>query len=440
MQTITAITTLLAALTLGHGTALAGKTFTGDASSKSLSQQGTAPAPATTPTATASELSNSARLREEIKVLENLLSPAQPSGVSDRGAVLYLLADHYLGLGDRAKALALLEECAKLDEGFDPGDDPGFAPLKNDAAFRALVAQVRQRYPSVHRAHLAFTVAQNDLIPEGLDVDAAKRVFYMSSMRLKKIVKITEKGEVAEFVRPDQYDLMPILGVHMDPADHGVWCATYPGAKNRGELVHFDEQGQLLERYSPPGPGPHSLNDLVLRDKREIYVTDTQGNRVYRFDRGLRRFAELELSRRLFWPNGITLSNDGNVLYIADLLGIIRLDLRTNQSGEVIPAPHDTLAGIDGLYWYNGSFVGVQYGTGANRVMRWKLSPDGRLVASSETLERGTELVKDPATGAILDDQFYFMANTGIANLDKSGNIVDEKQLEPLHFAVVPLK
>lgn len=368
------------------------------------------------------------------------MSASPRSGFADRGAALYFLADRYLRLGERVKALALLQRCVALDEGFDPTDDPNFVSLKNDAAFRKLVEQVRQRYPSVHHAHVAFTLPQKDLFPEGLAVDTTKRLFYMSNMHLKKIVRITETSEVADFVSPDLYDLMPVLGVHVNPADHSVWCATYPGEKNRSEIVHFDEHGQLLERYTPAGTRPLALNDLVLRDTREIYVTDTQGNRVYRFDRMLHRFTELKLSRPLFWPNGITISGDGNVLYIADLLGVVRLDLKTNQSQDVAPAPHDTLAGIDGLYWYHGSFVGVQYGTGANRVMRWSLSPDGRRVASSEVLERGTELAKNPTTGAFLDEQFYFIADTGIDNLDRNGKIVDMTKLEPLHIAVVPLK
>jgi len=41
------------------------------------------------------------------------------------------------------------------------------------------------------------------------------------------------------------------------------------------------------------------------------------------------------------------------------------------------PGRRDTLAGIDGMYWYKGSLVGVQYGTSAYRVTRWYLSPEG---------------------------------------------------------------
>jgi sugar lactone lactonase YvrE len=391
------------------------------------------------PACTVSAQNNSDRLRDEIKAVEGLLAKPSASGFSDRAAALYFLAHHYARLGETVKALALLRECVALDEGFNPAGQPAFVSLNGDPAFREVVELARRRYPPVHRAHVALTLPQKDLFPEGLEVDAAKRIFYMGSMHLKKIVTITESGAVADFVKPDAYDLMPVGGVHIDLADHSVWCATDPGVKNRSEIVHFDAQGKLLERHTAPGTGPHDLNDLVVRGTREIYTTDTEGNRVYRFDRRSHRFAELTLSRPVFYPNGITLSNDGNELYVADLLGVIRMDLKTNTSEDVKPSPHDTLAGVDGLYWYNGGLVGVQYGTGARRVMRWKLSSDGRRVTASEVLERGTELVEDPTTGAILDDQFYFMANTGIDNLDDD-KIVDPAKLEPLHIAVVPLK
>jgi hypothetical protein len=380
------------------------------------------------------------RRRDEIKAVEGLLPRS-----ADRGAALFMLAEHYARLGDLPKALALLKQCVDLDQGFDPADVPAFAPLKNQPGFAALVDRARRRFPPTHQAHVAFTIAQPDLFPEGLAVDGSRRVFYMGSMHHNKIVEITEAGEVSDFVKEGAYDLMPVGGVHVEPADHSVWCATDPGEKNRSEIVHFNTQGQLLEHYPAPGAGPHDLNDLVLRGAGEIYTTDTFANQVFRFDRKSHAFTALDLStgrrgRPVFYPNGITLSDDGSVLYIADLLGILRLDLRTDEIQEVRPAAHDTLAGVDGLYWYKGSLVGVQYGTGARRVMRWTLSPEGRDVTASRTLERGTDLVKDPTTGAILDGMFYFMANTGIDNLNEDdGKVVDPAKLEPLHIAVVPL-
>src|SRR5215472_16083020 len=397
-----------------------------------VTAQQAAPAPLAAP-------SDPGRLRDEIKVVEGLLADSpRRAGLADRGAALYLLAHHYAHLGDQSKALALLKECVALGESFDPSDARAFAPLKADPEFRKLAEQVRRSFPPLHRARVAFTVAQNDLFPEGLGVDAAKRVFLMGSMYHNKIVRISESGEVTDFVKEGLYDLMPVGGVHVDPTDHSVWCATDPGPKNRSEIVHFDAQGKLLERYTPSTPGPHVLNDLVLHGKSEIYVTDTEGNHVFRFDRESHRFTELSLGRPVFGPNGISVSGDGNLLYIAGNLGVIRMDLRTSQAQDVKPAAHDTMAGVDGLYWYEGGLIGVEYGTGAYRVMRWRLSPDGRDATSSETLERGTQMVRNPTTGAILDGKFYFMANTGIANLE-NGKISDPAKLEPLRIAVVPL-
>jgi hypothetical protein len=376
----------------------------------------------------------SQRLRDEIKSLEQILPRA-----SDRGATLFLLAHDYARLGDQAKALDLLKQCVALDAGFDPAGDTAFSALHANPEYLALVDRVRRRNPPVRRARIAFTVAQNDIFPEGLAVDASKSVFYMGSEYHNKIVRVTEAGHVTDFVKEGVYDLMPVGGVHVDPADHSVWCATDPGKKDRSEIVHFDLEGKLLERYKPTTPGPHVLNDLVLRGRSEIFVTDTEGNHVFRFDRKSQRFEELNLGRPVFEPNGINVSDDGNVLFVADDLGVIRMDLRTHDSRDLKSLAHDTMAGIDGLYWYNGDLVGVQYGTGAYRVMRWKLSPDGRDVMSGDTLERGTEMVRNPTTGAILDDNFYFMANTGIENLD-DGRIVDPAKLEPLRIAVLPLR
>jgi sugar lactone lactonase YvrE len=380
-----------------------------------------------------------ARLRGKIRTIEELLAHPGQSGFSDRGAALYLLAVLHTRLDDQEKALKLLEECVALDQGFNPGEDSDFDSLKGYLRFRELVAQVQRRYPPVHHAQVAFTVRQADLFPEGLAVDAVKRLFYMGSMHHKKIVKFALGSEVSDFVPEGRYELMPVGGVHVEPGDHSVWCATDAGKRHRSEIAHFDAQGKLLERYDAPEGAGHDFNDLVLRDTREIYATDTEGNRVYRFDRRARRFVEVKLSRPMSQPNGITLSGDGDVLYIADDLGLTRLDLRTNESRDVAPAARDSMGGVDGLYWHKGSLVGIQYGTGANRVMRWKLSGDGRRVESSEVLERGTEMVKNPTTGAILDDRLYFMANTGIHNL-QDDQIVDTSKLEPVKIAVMALR
>src|SRR5206468_10272772 len=74
--------------------------------------------------------SDSQHLRDEIEALEQLLSR-----LVDRGAALFLLAHDYARLGELTKALDLLKQCVELDEGFDPGGDRVFAPLRSRSEF-----------------------------------------------------------------------------------------------------------------------------------------------------------------------------------------------------------------------------------------------------------------------------------------------------------------
>jgi hypothetical protein len=357
--------------------------------------------------------------------------------LADRGAGLFALARLYAQVGDTQKALALLKQSVATDEGFDPSGSEMLAPLRSSPEFVELTEQAQKRNPPVHRAKVAFTVPDKDLFPEGLAYDPVTHVFYMGSMYRRKIIRITEKGEVSDFVKPDLYHLQPIGGVHVDRADQSLWAASDPDDAHGSEIYHFDGQGKLLEHYSP-GTGRHDLNDLVLYRSSAIYVTDTDGNVTYRFDRKTHLFTPLNLPRSQLFPNGITLSEDSTRLYIADWLGVIVVDLRDNSAHEVDPGEHNTLCGIDGLYWYKNSLIGVQ-SIATYRVVRWFLSTDGSQVRASKVLEEGTLLVSSPTTGAIRGSEFYYMANTSIDNYD-DGKIVDPRKLEPVHIAVVPLE
>jgi hypothetical protein len=369
--------------------------------------------------------------RAEIQKVEESISK-----IADRGAALFFLSKRYAQIADLDKALSLLKECVSLDQGFDPSELPQFQALRLNPAFQDLVKQVRDRYPPVHKARVAFAISETDLFPEGLGIDPDRRVFYLGSVK-QKIVKITEDGKVSDFVKPGSYRFPELNGIKVDPKDQGLWVAS--ADDHNSELLHFDSEGKLLEHFPPPGDGRHALNDLVLHGSGEIYVTDTWADQVYCFDREKRTFKPLSFHQPLLYPNGITLSDDGKKLYVGDILGVIQIELGNNHTREIDPGTHSTLAGVDGLYWYKNSLVAVQYGNGPYRVARWRLSPDGLKVTSTEVFEYRSPLISFPTTGAINQGKFYFIANTGIANF-KDGKVVDPSKLEPINVAVVALE
>ena len=368
----------------------------------------------------------------EIHLLEGLLPKA-----TDSAAVLYLLAADYVQTGQPQKALAALGRVISANEGFNPAHDRAFKTLFDTAEFNAIVARANLSNTPVHQATVAFTLPEKDLIPEGLESDAATDTFYIGSLFRKKIVRFSESEPARDFAQLRGKDALPLCGLRLD-ADHSLW-ANGCSEKGNGKLYHFNRAGRLRQEFSPTAAGKHGLNDLVIRSAAEIYLTDSLANAVYRVDPAKRTFTPILFPRPLFYPNGIALSADHNFLFVADGLGVLRYDLRSQNAEEIHAGPHNTLAGFDGLYWYRGDLVGVQNGIGVPRLVQVRLSPNGLRVQQIKILEYRSALLSIPTTGTIVGSRFYFIANSQLDNLS-NGRIIDPAKLEAVHIGVVPLQ
>jgi hypothetical protein len=167
-------------------------------------------------------------------------------------------------------------------------------------------------------------------------------------------------------------------------------------------------------------------------------VTDSLSNQVLRFDRKTSTFAALALHRAILYPNGIAIDDNEERLFVADALGVLRVDLGTGASADVNPGARKTLAGFDGLYWYKGGLVGVQNGIGSPRVAAFRLSSDGLSVKQAAILEYRSPLTVLPTTGAIRGNEFYFIANSQIDNMNND-KVLDTTRLEHVRIASVHL-
>ena len=123
---------------------------------------------------------------------------------------------------------------------------------------------------------------------------------------------------------------------------------------------------------------------------------------------------------------------------MADDFGVVRVNLDTGGSSEVNPGPRTTLAGIDGLYWHKGSLIAVQNGIGSPRIASFHLSKDGSRVTATTVLENRSAFTTLPTTGAIHGNDFYFIANSQLDNLN-GDKVMDVTKLAVVRIAVVPL-
>lgn len=368
---------------------------------------------------------NAASLRAEIALLERLL-PTLP----DSSAAKVLLAADYAALGERDRATALLLQSRFDVSGFDPRHDAPLRALAETAPIRPLIARLEQNFPRVARARQAFVIADSAFFPEGIVYDAARRAVHVGSLYRRAIARVTLDGRIERVVTGSPTALLPILGLRVDPADGALWACS-EDERGGSELVHIDTAGRVAARFAPPGAGRHLFNDLVIRSGGEILLTDSEAGKVYRFDRASARFSELPVHRPLLYPNGITLGGDDRTVYVADALGIVRIDLATGHGADVDPGVRSTVAGADGLYWHRGRLVAVQNGLGTRRIAMFHLAADGLRVTRTTVLEAGTTYTRLPTTAAIVGDDLVFMANTNIDNL-RDIQIVDPRRLEPV--------
>ena len=86
-------------------------------------------------------------------------------------AVKYQLAADYAAIGNVDKTIALAQEVAQAEQGFDFPLDGAFKLLGKCPDFLRIADDVHALYPPVHQSVPAFTFDDRMLIPEGLAYD-----------------------------------------------------------------------------------------------------------------------------------------------------------------------------------------------------------------------------------------------------------------------------
>ena len=166
--------------------------------------------------------------------LEKLLATA-----SEPGIVMVEIARQYAIGGDRKQALAWFEKAAALNPEYTPEFDRDFETMAALPGFQALVERARKASPPVRRGALAFTVAESDLIPEGLAWDARSQKLYLGSVNKRKIVEIGSDGAVRDFIGAGQDGIGSVLGMKVDPTRR-----IRDGHARAGSLLDFGEERQ----------------------------------------------------------------------------------------------------------------------------------------------------------------------------------------------------
>ena len=388
--------------------------------------------------------------------------------------VVYKLAIAEASLGHADAALQWLATYADMGLSRDVLADADLASLRALDAFKAVAARLASNALPIGTSKIAFTLPNEELISEDIAYEPESHAFYVSSVRRRKILRVSESGEVKDFIRDGQDQVWSIFALALDPASHTLWATTaaVPQAGNfdsndlgKTELLQYDlASHKLLKRYAPPTgaasargatkgePEVHALTDMTLGLGGEVLVSDARFGVLDVLARSAGKagsgpgkplapaaFASsletLAGTGAFISPQAPTATADGARVLVPDYARGIAVVERATGKATWLTHPRDVaLAGIDGLYFASESppvLLAIQNGTSPPRVARLYLDAALTKVERLEVVEQSTPNLGEPTHGVVVGDTFYFLANSGWDQLEDDGSVKPGGLREP---------
>lgn len=344
---------------------------------------------------------------------------------------------------DTSETARALGRLADMGLSVDLAAREEYAAVKDAPALRAVARRLLANAEPVARGTTAVTLPEADFFPEGMSHDPGTEVWYVGSVRHRKISRIRQNGTSEDVVRAGQDGLWAVLGVRADPATATLWVTSaalpqmagyVPADSGRSGIFAFDlATGRLKARHLLSGSGTgHLLGDLVVAPNGDVYATDSQDPVIWRVVKGsseAQEFLRHPLFRSLQGP---AVDPTGRILYVADYShGVLAIDLNTRQVRALGAPPGATVLGIDGLAWYQGSLIGIQNGVAPARVVQLILDSAGGRITEVLVLDRQPTLAPEPTIGTVWAGRFFYVANSQWEAYDEAGRLKAGTRLEP---------
>jgi len=329
----------------------------------------------------------------------------------------YLAARVNEQLGNSEIALKHLKKAARIGYtskirwlDLHPMNDPVFSALRKKEAFKEIIEIMNISDKPIHRSQIAFTVKDKTIDTEGITYDPVEKMFYLGSDY--KIVRVDHFGNSINFTKEAEQDgLGSLNGVHVDPVRRTIWACSNDKNFENGQIFKYDlSSGKLIKKYSAPSDGNrHFFNDLVIHPNGDVYITDNGA--ICMIPHVSDKLELFYKDKSFTGANGITLSDDGKVIYTTeDIFGICKIDIKTKSFTQLTHEKDFHSYGIDGLYFSNNYLYAIQPEL-LTQVSRFSLNEDATHLESCEIFERNTDDLRSPTTGVFVDDYFYFLAD-----------------------------
>jgi tetratricopeptide (TPR) repeat protein len=362
----------------------------------------------------------------------------------------YQVAGIQAVLGDSRKAMEYLKRALSLGYPLDKGLDESFNILKESPGYQEIQTMIEALKTPVGNSRIALSLSERDLLPEGIAYDSGGDCFYLGSLWKSKIIKIDRGGKAQDFVKEKQDGLWAVAGLKVDPGRRILWAVSFralpwarpaPGETGWSAVFKYDlKTGKIIKRYEfDDGEVGHLLNDLTVTSSGDVFVTDSIQNEIYAIFHDADVLESFVRSDEFMFTNGITMGNDDRTLFMASPgNGVYRIDIPSRGTRLVTHPEGMTLSGIDGLYFYDDSLIGVQ--PSLHRIGRFYLNSKGDSVERLEIVEARNPLFDFPTTGTIAGKAFYYIANSQAYSFNPDGTLFPFEKLKDVVILCANLK
>lgn len=326
-------------------------------------------------------------------------------------------------------------------------DNPNFAAVANDPRLAAIRAQVAENAKPKGSAAVAATIAEPQLIGEGLAFDEATGRFFVGSVHKRKIIAVAN-GAASDFVSSARYGLFGVFGLRI--SDGSLWAASSAlpqvdglaaGEKGAG-LFEFDLATAALKRKALVATDgkEHVIGDLVIAPSGDVYASDSVAPVIYRLRPGQSTLEEAARSDTFHSLQGLALSADSKKLAVADYSsGIHIVDLASGKPALLATPAHTTLLGLDAVLRHGRDLIAVQNGINPQRIVRLRMNPTWSMIEGLDVIAANLPDMDEPTLAVIAGGDLLVIGNGQWSAFDDDGKAKPDAQFAPTRVLRLPL-
>ncbi|MEM8894536.1 MAG: hypothetical protein AAGC88_08160 [Bacteroidota bacterium] len=347
-------------------------------------------------------------------------------------------------------AFANLEKLRLIDADVDFLLHEDLQVIQGDDRFKGIQSSFDAMNSVEGSFDTAAVITIRRLHPESVAILPNEQGLLVGSVHEKRIVKITQDGELQDWISAGEHGLYSVMGMAIDAKRNLLWVASTAIPQmvwyeeemdGKAAVFAFDLSTKaLVKKFEPVGSGKYWFGDLTLDDEGNVFVSNSLTPEILKISSVEGEIEQWKTFGDLVSLQGLA-AMDGELFFADYLKGVFRTQISdpSNAYSQVNSPEGTILKGIDGLYATNDGLISIQNGVYPNRISLWKLNGDKSAFDSMVYIDKANPAFGEPTLGYVDGDMFYYIANSQWSGYYPDGRIFEDEKLKDTYVFKAPI-